>query len=102
MKRAHPQLMNARRMAPFTRLNRFCFICVLLGCGVAKYGLAQADANPKETTEQTMERLMAATAQLQAQMEANQKQMAELQRQLAALRQQIAAEKAGAPSTATA
>jgi hypothetical protein len=102
MKRAHPPLMNARRMAPFTRLNRFCCICILLGCGVAKYGSAQTDANPKETTEQTMERLMGATAQLQAQMEANQKQMAELQRQLAALRQQIAAEKAGTPSTATA
>jgi hypothetical protein len=51
-----------------------------------------------ETAERKMERLTAAVAQAQAQLEANQKQLIELRRELAALRQTMEEEKANPPS----
>jgi hypothetical protein len=65
-------------------------------------GWAQSDPDKTvapQTTEQKVEQLTAAMAQVQAQMEANRQVLLELQKQLAALQQQMAAEKAASTAT---
>jgi len=79
---------------------------ILLFCGQSSHALAQTGqpAAP-ETTEQTIERLTAAVAKTQSQMEAYGQQLLELRQELGALRQKMAAEKSPAsqaPSTAAA
>jgi ribosomal protein L29 len=54
---------------------------------------SSAQNTPPETSERKIERLTAAVAQAQAQMETYQKQLLELQQQLTALKQQLADEK---------
>ncbi len=54
---------------------------------------AYASSNPAETTEEKVQRLTAAVAQAQRQMEAYQKQLQDMQKELSALQSQLAAEK---------
>ena len=58
---------------------------------------AYASSNPAETTEEKVQRLTAAVAQAQAQMETYQKQLQDMQKQLLALQSQLAAEKGTVP-----
>jgi hypothetical protein len=58
---------------------------------------AKASSNPAETTEEKVQRLTAAVAQSQAQMEAYQRQLQDMQKQLSALQSQLAAEKGSVP-----
>jgi hypothetical protein len=75
-------------------------ILLLFGCQSSP-AWAQSEAGQTvepETTEQKVERLAAAVAQAQIQMEAYQKQLLEMRQQLLVLQQQMAAEKAVSPS----
>jgi hypothetical protein len=74
------------------------FLCCQSAHLRAQDGSGQTTA--PETTEQKVERLAAAVAQAQSQMEAYQKELLELRQQLTALRQQMAAETAGSPPSA--
>ena len=88
------------RFAPAAVLLLLCCQSALAG---GQSGTGQTPA--LETTEQKIDRLTAAVAQAQTQMEAYQKQLLELRQQLMALQQQMAAEKATslpAPQAATA
>lgn len=58
---------------------------------------ANASSLPAGTTEEKIQRLAAAVAQAQAQMEAYQTQLQDMQKQLSALQNQLAAEKSSAP-----
>jgi uncharacterized coiled-coil protein SlyX len=60
---------------------------------------ANASSPPAGTTEEKIQRLAAAVAQAQTQMEAYQKQLQDMQKQLSALQNQLAAEKSSVPST---
>src|ERR1700760_1530916 len=68
---------------------------------------ATAPPLPSETTEQKVQRLTAAVASTQAQMDAYQKQLQEMQKELSALQKELAAEKGAVvappstPSTTT-
>ena len=80
-------------------LAAFVFPVFVSQCCV---GWAQGDADKTvapQTTEQKVEQLTAAMAQVQAQMEANRQVLLDLQKQLAALQQQMAAEKAASTAT---
>jgi outer membrane murein-binding lipoprotein Lpp len=92
---------RARIVGSISRGERLVMTAMLLilGCHSAllraQTGSAQATA--PETAEQKIDRLTAAVAQAQAQMDAYQKELLELRRQLTALQQQMAAEKAASP-----
>ncbi len=92
---------RARIVGGISRGERLVMTAMLLilGCHSvllrAQTGSAQATA--PETAEQKIDRLTAAVAQAQAQMDAYQKELLELRRQLTALQQQMAAEKAASP-----
>jgi hypothetical protein len=76
-------------------------ILFLLPPGIRIAAQTQAAQNsPPASTEERVERLTAAVAQVEAQMLANQKQLQELRQELAALRAQMAAEKNPAASAA--
>lgn len=87
---------------------RACGSLLLAFCLQSSYVCAQSGADRSTvplTTEQKVEKLTAAVAQAQLQMETYQKELIELRQQLAALQQQMAAEKASlspAPLPATA
>ena len=89
---------GARTVGGVLRGERLVLAAMLLFLGWqsvllrAQAGSAQATA--PETTEQKIDRLTAAVAQAQTQMDAYQKELLELRRQLTALQQQMAAEKA--------
>jgi hypothetical protein len=73
----------------------------LLFCLAGQISIGQSSqASSTETTEQKVQRLTAAVAQAQVQMDSYQKQLQDLQQQLVALRRQLAAEKTGSPSAA--
>src|ERR1700758_1449495 len=80
----------------------------VLPCGVA-FGQDAATGQPlpAETTEQKVQRLTAAVANTQTQMDAYQKQLQEMQKELSALQKELAAEKGAVvappstPSTTT-
>lgn len=77
---------------------------VILFTGIPLNAMAQVYGSPAaapETTEQRVQKLTAAVAQAQAQMNAYQSQLMELQKQLVALQQQLAAEKSGAAPAPT-
>lgn len=59
---------------------------------------ANASSARSETTEEKVQRLTAAVAQAQAQMEAYQRQLQDMQKQLSALQNQLATEKATVPA----
>jgi uncharacterized coiled-coil protein SlyX len=78
---------------------------MLLSAFPGRVGLAQdASGTPavQETTDQKVQRLTAAVANVQAQMNAYQSQLQDLQKQLSALRDQLAVEKASVPPPAAA
>ena len=85
------------------RVKLACATVILLLCCLIARARAQkvsAQAAVTETTEQKIDRLTAAVAQAQTQMDSYQKELLELRQQLIALRQQMAAEKAAvAPAT---
>ena len=89
---------GSRIVGGISRGERLVLAAMLLFLGCqsvllrAQTGSAQATA--PETTEQKIDRLTAAMAQAQAQMETYQKELLELRQQLTALQQQMAAEKA--------
>jgi hypothetical protein len=59
---------------------------------------APAPSTPSETTEQKVQRLTAAVARAQAQMDAYQKQLQDMQKELSALQNELAVEKGTAPA----
>src|SRR5882724_3018022 len=59
---------------------------------------ANASSNQAVTTEEKVQRLTAAVAQAQTQMEAYQRQLQDMQKQLSALQSQLAAEKGSVPT----
>jgi uncharacterized coiled-coil protein SlyX len=63
---------------------------------------AGAPSAQRETTEQKVERLTAAVAQAQSQIDAYQKQLQDLQKELSTLKDQLAAERSAAPTPSTA
>jgi hypothetical protein len=75
-------------------------VAVLLALVVHRAAVAQsANASPTSAgaTEEKVQRLAAAVAQAQAQMEAYQKQLQDMQKQLSVLQNQLAAEKSPVP-----
>ncbi len=94
-------VMGAYEDAYSSRKTRPQVVVVVLmllgGCGCARAQSAAAT----ETMQQTVERLTAAMAEAQAQIDANQKALADMRQQLEALQKQMAAEKtASDPTTA--
>jgi hypothetical protein len=67
--------------------------------GRASAQYAAAPSAPSETTEQKVQRLTAAVAHAQAQMDAYQKQLQDMQKELSALQNELAAEKGTAPAS---
>src|SRR3954453_4858258 len=72
-------------------------VAMLLSTGAVAQDATAPSVAP-ETTEQKVERLTAAVARTQAQMDAYQKQLQGMQKELSALQSELAAEKAAAPA----
>ena len=99
---------NASSSSSATGVSKvFRLFCVtLLGamtCTIYTPAYAQSASSGQpastESTEDKLQKLTAAVAQAQAQMNAYQNQMQELQKQLSALQQQLAAERSVAPAS---
>jgi len=83
------------------RVKLACATVILLLCCLIAQACAQevpGQAAATETTEQKIDRLTAAVAQAQTQMDSYQKELLELRQQIIALRQQMAAENAATPT----
>lgn len=89
---------GSRIVGGISRGERLVLAAMLLFLGFQSFLLraqtGSAQATAPETAEQKIDRLTAAVAQAQAQMETYQKDLLDLRRQLTALQQQMAAEKA--------
>jgi len=96
---------GTRIFAGYRPAKRLALAEMLLSlCSLSPLLQAQSEpvqTNTQQTTEQRVERLTAAVAQAQAQIETYQSELIELRQQLDMLKQQMAAEKGPSPPTAT-